>query len=253
MTHINVRHTELFTFLISISLGFWIGSRLGQKNIAPVRVVPAHAQTSIPLPSLPDGERIILVIDVDSLDLPQPQLQSLWLVTYYLDGKPIQWLPIFPSGESPMPSTEHDLFNSFKLESNEDRITPSSEFFTWLEDNNYWLSGYLLLDDVATAAIINLIGDIPTSLTPEENQFRQRVPALESQPTSPTQQGMLLSRACRTLALQSMPPNWHLLLNLIPEHIVTDLDPEQLIKEILTITAPDTSWHCEFPTITTLP
>jgi len=255
MNRLLVLTTEVLAFVIFISLGLWIGSSLGQTSADPISVIQRETDPRLPIPALPDGERILLVVGVDRLNSTEPRLESLWLLTYYLEGKPVQWMPILPSGTDPMSLLEVDLLKSFSLVSTEEQITLNPAFLEQLKQENYWFSGYLILDNQATAAIINLVGGLQTDRgTLSGEQTMRNLPTILDQPRDAhSLQALRLAQGCQTLALQSIQPNWQLLLNLIPGHIFTDLYPEQLIAEILTFTSSTSPWHCEFPTIQVLP
>jgi hypothetical protein len=239
---------EVAAFLVFISLGFWIGTNIGGANAAPINEQQVKATPS-PLPSMPDGERIVLIAGTDNNNSSQPRLESLWLLTYYLDSQPIHFLPIYPSGRDTPTEFEKQLLDSFYLEYKNGISVVNSEFLSLLTENNYWLSGYILFDTYAAAQMINLIGGIPSDhgIYSGEQLLATIPTSFSQQHEAYPQQAILLGQTCLTLSQLSASPNWHAALTLFPEHIVTDLQPLGLITELNILSANPAQIRCEFP------
>ena len=150
---------EILTFLVFIGLGFTVGSNIWDNNATQIET---SLPKTIPEPllSLPDGERILLLAGVDHVNTNHPQLQSLWLLTYYLEDAPIQFLPIYPSGINPPTALERTLIDSFSLVNDNGllRLPTAAEARTFWHDGVVCLRGVLDPDYVlamAPAALSN--------------------------------------------------------------------------------------------------
>jgi hypothetical protein len=254
MTRIAAHMYEVIAFIIFIIAGFWIGSQIKQNPTAQM-IFNQPDDLSVQIPSLPDGERIILVIGTDRLDITQPQLESIWLLTYYLQNKPIQLIPLYPSATTTASALETNLLNSFSMVNHGDQVVVNPDFLDLLSENNFWFSGYVVIDQTAASQLINLIGGLQTdrgSLSGE--QILRELPRTSENPLAAlTQQAVLLGRACQTLSRRNEQPQWSIAWELIPDHLITDLDPIQLIAEYQSIGSGPTPLSCEFPTIPTMP
>jgi hypothetical protein len=247
-------YLEVAVFLVFISLGYWTGTNLKPESTVSAGVSQLKP-TSSPIPSLPDGERILLVAGVDELDSAQPQLESLWLLTYYLDEQPVQMLPIYPSGANSLQPFESQLLDAFSLIRKDGVTQLSPGFLKQFAENNFWLSGYLLVDDRATAAIIDMLGGMATDHGLRTGaQIVRALPSSAEQPhAAHGQQAILLGQACLTFSRLSSPPHWDPVLELIPEHIITDIHPLRLLGEIELLAAHLSQLRCEFPSIPAVP
>lgn len=241
-------YLDVLSFLFFISLGFWIGKSMAAHPPVPIEresIVP----TPSPLPSLPDGERILLLVGVDQINSQQPKLVSVWLLTYYLDNQPIQLLPIYPGESDPTSQMESELVDTFSIQYKKGSAQLDPAFLTTLFANNYWISGYLVLDNIATGQIIDLIGGLPNG----QNQLDgagiiQDLPDSGEQPLNALhQQTYLFGQACQTLAQLTQQPDLSQIVTLIPDHIFTDPQPHRLLSEINLLFSTPSLVRCEFP------
>jgi len=247
-------YLEVAAFIIFLGLGYWVGKNLNPGQYP--RVLINHLKpTPSPIPALPDGERILLLVNVDQLDNTIPGLNSMWLITYYLNDQPIQLLPIYPTNINTQQSHQSLILENFAvvMEDGATRLAPT--FLNWLNENNYWLSGYVLMDDHASSTMINLIGGLPTDRGVQSGeQIISTIPSTtENSQKAHEQQAMLLGQYCLTLSRLTSPPQWNSILELIPEHLVSDIHPLRLITEIEFLTSDQAALRCEFPALTYLP
>lgn len=254
MNHRPFSYLEVLSFVLFISLGYWIGKGIADFPTSPIALKVA-VPTSSPLPSLPDGERILLLVGVDQIDSQQPELVSLWLLTYYLNNQPIQLLPIYPSGDGRAHQFEDELLNAFSILPGDGAAHLNPTFLQLLKEHNYWLSGYLVLDTEATTQIIDMLGGLPNDHKLRSGkEIMQALPDSEEQPQSALhQQTNLFSQACLILSQLPRQPDWSQILWLIPDHIITDLQPQRLLAEIQLLATNPPLVHCEFPIRPTTP
>jgi hypothetical protein len=254
MKRISFYYFEVAAFILFLSIGYWVGSSF--NNPHPVQEGIGHLKpTPSPIPALPDGERILLLAGVDKLESTQPQLESLWLLTYYLDGRPIQLLPIYPFKNNSQQPSEAQILDTFSVVKGQESAQLNPEFLRLLAESGFWLSGYLLMDDHATASVINLLGGLPTDsgLCTGEQILKTIHPATEQPQNAHDQQAILLGQACLTLSRMPTQPQWQTILELIPEHIITDLQPLRLLNEIQILASDLTQLRCEFPSVPVTP
>ena len=165
-----------FVFLVT---GIWGGQSIGSsdlfhssfilleassgKNSAPTEL-PATQQMAYPAVGLPAPteypvtvQRNLLVVSVDHLSAAHPQLENIWLVMYFPGKLDLTFLPLYPDpGEKPT-SQSSPLAASFSLDK---AGNPSRAFLRQLEDQVWW-NNFLVIDQTATRALIDLIGGLP--------------------------------------------------------------------------------------------
>ena len=245
---------ETATFLLFISIGFWIGMRF--EVDLPMQGRISHLKpTPSPIPTLSDGERILLLAGVDQLNTPQPQLKSLWLLTYYLDDRPVQLLPIYPPQENDQSLLESQIQERFSVVKVDGVAQLNPQFLNLLVENDFWLSGYVLIDDHATASIIDMLGGLPTtSGLCSGEQILKSIPQPADHPQkAQSQQATLLRQACLAVTRLSEQPEWDAVTALMPEHMITDLNPVRLLSEIKILVSDLSRLRCEFPSISATP
>src|SRR4030043_1883971 len=111
------------------------------------------------IPSLDNGQRTILLIGVNTLDPFKAKLESLWLVTNLPPDTTLQFLPIIKTGNETNSDFEGRLYSSFKLDKKNGNLTLSQDFIDLLKKNNYWWSGYFVIDHFAVVGMINSVGN----------------------------------------------------------------------------------------------
>ena len=253
MTHLSLRVHEVVIFMLFLGIGFWIGSDIQAEPGSAIRA--ERAQTQETIPALPDGERMLLLVGVDSLDTMQPNIQGMWLLTYYLKDHPIQLMPIYPSGSEQDAELDDQILRTFSLEEEHGETSLNPEFMRMLADHNYWFSGYMLIDQEAQAQMIDGLGGLPgTQGTLGGEQILAALPSSLLKPAEAVNhQAMLLGQVCLALSRRTDQAGLSSTLALIPEHIQTNLDPSTLSAEFEAILSNPAVISCEFPTLTALP
>jgi hypothetical protein len=61
------------------------------------------------------------------------------------------------------------------------------------------------------------------------------------------QQTRLFGQACLTLSQLTQQPDWSRIMELVPEHIITDPQPHDLLSELNLILSIPSLVRCEFP------
>lgn len=240
-------YLEVAAFILFLGLGYWAGNTL--PTVETARVHTSNLKpTPSPITALPDGERIILLASVDELERSEPQLRSLWLLTYYLNDLPIQLLPIYPTNTIEQQSNQTRIIAAFAIARENGIAKLSPEFLKKLGEYDFWLSGYILMDDHASSTFINLIGGLSgENGLKSSDELVSMLLGLEAPNDAHDQQALLFSNLCITFSQLKTPPQWGQILSLIPDHMVSDIPTDRLLTEIQLLTSYHTQVRCEFP------
>jgi hypothetical protein len=238
-------------FICSLVVGYTFSTRYYPSDFnllsGSLRVVKAGTYKSID--TLSSGQRSLLLISTSSLNTQNPNLESIWLATYFPSDSNIRLLPIFPSGDQTISEFESQLIHSFNLKKVNGRPAVNQDFLAALEAENYWWSGYIVLDDVAMAEVFDLLGGIAMKgqiLSGE--QVLSDLPSAQDDPAEAySYQITMLQSACNHLAQISANPDLSQLNLILPRHMLTDLEPEQLKEEFQSLLASDRQPACKFP------
>lgn len=200
--------------------------------------------------TLNNGQQSILLIGVDSLDTPKPQLESLWLVSYLPSDFTLHVLPIFPSKNVVLSNFEKKLDQTFEITGSSSNPL-SKNFINTLKENNFWWSGYIIFDHTA---LLELSNDFS-----KENIFKQNISmdraiqALTNVNDDPEKafsaQYEIIQTACQKISGISQIKDWSPIIFMIPNHVVTDLGISQFINEWDEKLSSSHTLHCRIPTL----
>jgi hypothetical protein len=248
-------HTTLnfLVFTCFLLVGYTFSTRFYQTGygILPstIRLVTAESQNSID--AMNNGQRSILAISATSIDTSNPQLQSIWLVTYFTSNTTIQLLPIYPSGGNLISGFEKQLDHSFDLNKKNGTFLLDQEFIQLLEENNYWWSGYLIFDEAALTEIFTRLGGI--ELNGKKLSGEQALNSLPEVLDNPHDafsfQVAILQSACHKFMEKNQDTELSQIISPLPDHILTDLDFKQLQMELETLYSSGHNLNCRFPTL----
>ncbi len=241
----------VFTCFLVVGYSFSTRSYQAEYGILPstISLVTTGSQNSIE--AMNNGQRSILLISATSIGTSNPQLKSIWLVTYFTSDTTIQLLPIFPAGDNPISNFEKELNHSFDLNKKNGTFELDPEFIKLLDDNNYWWSGYFIFDDVAVTEIFNLLGGIELNgkKLSGEQVVNELPEVLDNPQDAFTSQVAILQSACHKLMEINHDPDLSQIFPLLPNHIITSLDINQLQMELETLYSSVPSLTCRFPTL----
>jgi hypothetical protein len=238
-------------FICSLVLGYSVSTRFYQTTLdilpSSVRAFATGRQNTIE--TMINGQRSILLISTTSINTPNPHLESIWLATYFSTDTTIRLLPIFPAGNQPISDFEKQLDYSFKLDKPSGTLVLNKEFINVLKNDNYWWSGYIVFDEVALTNIFNLIGGIELNgRTLTGDQIVKEFPKVLDNPQGAfSSQIAMLQSTCSNF--QKITPDMPQLSSLLPNHIITDLDSNQLQTEMQSLFASGRKPTCRFPTL----
>jgi len=197
-----------------------------------------------PIQVMKNGQRIFLLVGVDSLDPRTAQLKSLWLATYMPSDPSIRLLPILPSKEGINQFIEHPLNRAFELNGVNGRVTLDNGFINYLKENNYWWSGYIVFDETILQKTYLSLND--------QSGSNKVVTAAQKSPTNMNEistQVLILQAACQKLSNKLTNPVWSEIESLIPAHIITDMEIQQISSEWENTLASGRGINCIFPTM----
>jgi hypothetical protein len=168
----------------------------------------------------------------------------------YFPGKPdFTFLPIYPTPDMQAVEASQDLLGSFSLDT---FGHPNPEFLQKLAERIWW-TNYLVIDQTALIALINMVGGIPLN-----NQFLNGAEIMERMPSSSkdssaayaTQVSLLANMCSQTKNLPSKK-EIATTLRTIEHNLTTDLDLIDSINDWLDPTKKSIVVRCEFPLSTT--
>jgi hypothetical protein len=215
-------------FICALVIGYTFSTRFyhpGFVNLALAgSVAAAEEQSSIS--ALSNGQRTFLVITVNSLKQTDPQLESIWLASYLPDNPNIQLLPVYSSTDEIPTRIKQQLASTFSLNNHAGITLLDRDFLDLLEANNYWWSGYIVLDEQALQDLATAIfGQEGTEISPD----------------------ILLLSACQYLTANRTNNSASQLAALISQRAASDLEPVLLQQEIKRLFSGKRPLTCSFP------
>jgi len=156
-------------------------------------------------------------------------------------------MPLYPRADGSEPVRAATLAESFSSTRFGD---PSPEFLERLRHEQVWWSGYVLLDETALAALVDLLGGVDL-----DGKHRDGFLALSSIPRpwddrAGALQGQvgLLRSACRQAgALFSSGPEIAGLVDKLGRHLRTSVDIAAEVQDWLQAAGSNPALECEFP------
>jgi hypothetical protein len=243
---------NFFIFTSFLVLGYWISTKFfrAEYGIASSSMSLISTRQPNSVDTLNNGQRNILLIGSSKISNAHPQLESIWLVTYFISEPTIRLLPIFPSGEETSSNFEGQLDRSFDLINEHGTLQLSPEFINTLESNNFRWSSYLVLDKYAARKIIDLLGGIVLNgeTTSGDQAIRELPDAIENPQEAFSYQVNVMQATCRKLSDVTSQPDWSQVVSLIPDHAITDLSSDQFLIEWENLLAKENP-SCNFPTL----
>jgi hypothetical protein len=254
--------TLFYSLLFGIGLlsGYWASLYISlpeaQAGEEPqVTVEPA-------LVPMANGQRSILLVIVDDLQLPEPELTSAWLVLYMPSGPGITLMPLFPSPTARDPGSDEAFFLSFGLDREDDQARLSRGFEDHLKSSQIQWSGYVILDRTAVEAAAASLHRSASLYNLSALPYRSLVnsTAAGEQHLLPQEERLntLLGEAnyYKKLCLEaSRSESWlgeealAEVAALIPDHLAVSFDLAGLEAELRLLRSFGRSFSCEIPTL----
>lgn len=227
---------SLLLFGSGLATGWWLG----------VRVIPkVEEKKATPWPEAAPDQRSILVVGVDRLGGRQARLQGVWYIAYQPSRPSIYLLPIYPAAMEPIPDWDQRLEQAFGL--NGQRAI-KQEFLALLrsQDVHNW-DAVILLDDIAMMEFVDLVGGVEGGVG-GPRAVGNVPPAWEDRRSALQGQISLLNQLCARLDAGVRPKQFERVLNLIPDHLITDLKIPRVIEDWFQLSASTSPVGCVIPT-----
>jgi hypothetical protein len=226
-------------------------SQLETPQIVTSRIETSQLETPLPtrVPKYAaNGQRNILVVLVDRMTSDSPHLEGVWLIACLPPTSHATLLPLYPASVGDTPAEDGILSKLFALNENG---SPTLDFLNALSDRNIWWDHYLVLDDLALAGVVELIGGV--DLGGGEMSGTQVMRFL-SQPRSEFQgqlmdQAMLARELCRRIPASLASSDWEIQFELLSGHIYSNMDLSGSKIDWARLRAFATGLSCEFPTL----
>jgi len=238
----------LSIYVICIICGFGVGKALKQAEPADMKL-PSEYPTPQSIPTLKNGQHSLLIIAVDNLDLLQPRLNSVWLVTYFINNPSITFLPISPTLSNGKVIVDEKLFNSFEIIRGNGQINIAASFFDTLTLRNFWWGGYLIVDQQAFSSLLENSNNMsPNDSAAKDSKSHDNLTEIGQNSEAIYQEyNQAFHDTCQLIAQQGENFNWQSFSSLIPHHIKTDLDAGLMINEWASLLSSIETPLCSFP------
>lgn len=276
----------LTIFAVFLFTGVWTGQRIGRmmesiqkqnkssqqeaQNILPKDRQAQH-QSFAPQSQLTNVmatelkallparvQRNILVIGVNHLESPSPELEGVWLILYLPDMPRVTLMPIYPSVGRGLNggqiTTDFALAQNFKLDA---QSKPDLAFFEALSKKDIHWDNYLLLDEIALIDLIDFMGGLEklpgmNEVQPEKitgvQTLAQLQPTIKSPEHALLSQMQIAQRLCRTpFSLGTSDERIPELFDTLGKHLVTDIQPSQVLADLKSMLPAGGNIVCEFP------
>lgn len=244
---------NFLTFTCFLVVGYLYSTRFYPHETGTLfenpHLVSAEDRSSVG--TLLNGQRSFLIIITSAINSPSANLESIWLASYVPTDTTLRMMPIFPTSKHTASSFETQLTQSFHLTKQVGSFVPDQSFFDVLADNNYWWSGYFVLDEYALNKISEIlaknetddptvaagikVGEVLGYLASPQNRYSSDLRTLQT--------------ACQKFLATHRDIEISLFLSSLSTHILSDLAPEQIITEWAAFASTGRSPSCKFPAL----
>jgi hypothetical protein len=211
--------------------------------------VLAESQNSIE--TMLNGQRSFLLIAASAINTASPHVESIWLASYFPSDTTVRMMPVFPSIAHQAASFDDQINRSFRLSKSRGSFQLDPGFIEVLENNNYWWSGYFILDEFAITKLANLMveGETDRPTSPGDLAGMDH-PELRVYPGNGyASQIATLQSACQQFIQKNQGVNLSQMISLLSDHLLTDLDNDQIKLEWDTLNSGEHNPSCRFPTL----
>jgi len=240
----------LFTgFLV---IGYSVSTLLYRADYTATAVAQTNsAQSNTSIQTLENGQRSILLVIVDKMAAAESKLAGFWLMTYLPTDPTIHLFPILPAENNPVPDNQYRIYQTFSLTDDKGHPGLDKTFIEELTKNNYWWSGYVIIDQTALQMIIEStylaghdlkLDDLKEINLDPGNPFVDRQTAFYAQVN-------LAQALCDLSSGSYQDVKWSTIESMILDHMYTDLDIKQVAMDWETIFTNGQNLKCAFPTL----
>ncbi len=232
----------IFVFFFAVFL--FLGIRTSQRLFGDEASAPVATSDGLDIQELTDltAEEFTLMIFVNDLSLPEPDLEGVWLSRSGDEFGSMYFFPIFPSQALDGARRDEILQSAFLLEPG---FSPNSQFTETLINRNLSWSQILLLDQYA---LLELEGMLNRGSEENQLQISPLLPSAfyetEQRTAAQTTQAIIIREICSFLPLADHKQLYNRALENFSGHLVL----HNISAENLSILWREISW-CHFPTM----
>lgn len=201
--------------------------------------------------SLKNGQHTFMLILVDTLDPDTANLESIWLITNLPPEATLQVFPIYPTSSGSITAFEDQLLHCFKLDNKNDRLTIDQITIKFLEENNYWWSGYFIIESDSLSEILDtLTPTLDFGVITVKDEYVSDQHGKENDPQNIfSYQLAQMQTICNRLSeiSQTSSSISDILTN--RKNLATNLEPAQLETELKKLISTKQQLNCTFPTL----
>ncbi len=199
----------------------------------------------IAVPTLPNGQRNILVITVDQMEESLPILEGIWIIGYLPQNSHLAVLPVYPSHPESA-AMDKEVVDTFRMVIDHGQTAPHESFLNNLRNRNLWWSGYMVLDKVAWGQIVK---EAKPGIDQEDQALLSRLTPTQDDPAASFYgQAALFQEMCWSISRQDADLPFESLLPLIPQHASSNLSFERLMDDLRILRRSSGNLVCDFPT-----
>ena len=233
-------------FLVFFVWGLQIGDHLAEK---PSRKSLDLYKLETEIPILPNGQKIILLVIVDKLETPKPDMLGLWLITYFSNEPYTTVIPVYPSSTKSEENFNGSISDSLQLKNVNGTAQLEESFLLKLNEAGLWTSGYILMDLYGFAEAIKISGGIDNlSIDSKEKDMIDELSRLfVGTESSLAYQTLLFEQICARFTLMDSLSDLTSLRLLFPEHLSSNLDLDVLMEDWQDFIKSRNGSFCIFP------
>gem|GEM_PF-5107845 len=248
----NIFTMNFVLFISFLVVGYAVSTKFYHPNSAYANA-PGLSISTDPnsIQVMKNGQQSFLLMFVDKLDPDLAHLESLWLVTNLPPAASLQVFPIYPTARESITTFEIHLLQSFKLDRKNEHLTIDQETINFLKANNYWWSGYFIIESNSLPLILDtLIPFDDNGEVANNHQFiRDPDGVINDTHNGFSNQLLRMQNICNRLSgLTQNPASIGDILT-SSDLLVTDLEPGQFEVEWNKFLTAKQNLNCTFPTL----
>ncbi len=229
-------------FLLLFSIGIMGGIVIGKNKLFQI-----FQDNNISIKSedrFSNSQHKYLVIGVDQIKSPNPNLESIWLLISFPGKSSLTLIPVYPTVEGGIPLADSTLAQLFSISG---EGIPGTGFFDHLREQIWW-DNYILIDMAGFAAVLEFLNqaeadfEVTSTFTSLPPVWQDPVGALHGQ----TQ---LMNTACTQASNLPGKINTIEFIQNIQTHFHTDINWEEIIQQWSFEQQDSFQINCEFPTL----
>ncbi len=243
--------------LLSLSFGWLMFSTVQAVNAnkearqaepAPVFIGSQPAVQTQWATSEPVTQRKLLVIVVNRLVDPDPQLVSVWLTTYVPVRTQTTWFSLYPASLSGGAEDDLEMVETFQLSAEGD---PERAFFELIQSKELAWDNFILLDEFGLVELIDMTGGIDFGAGKVDGmRALAQIPHSSKEPRAALfAHAKLAESFCLNSEKLIQEMDVKDVIGRLASHMRTDLSEKSFVEEWRHLRTANSGLDCEFPTL----